>query len=162
MWNIRKNIQADALLNKKAKSCGCSRFIEKRKSTKYSPEISSYRAKVSNYKAHAKMAGREFSLTFDEAIKLFKSNCHYCNTPPSNTYNLISRNRKYTKGTVYCLSKIDDYTIKYNGIDRKDSNLGYTVANCVSCCFRCNSAKSDSSYNEFIAWPNNLVMYRNT
>ena len=32
-------------------------------------------------------------------------------------------------------------TIKENGIDRVDSNKGYTTVNCVPCCTMCNTMK---------------------
>ena len=38
----------------------------------------------------------------------------------------------------------------YNGIDRKDNNLGYEKANCVPCCKRCNQMKNDMTMDEFI------------
>ena len=37
-----------------------------------------------------------------------------------------------------------------NGADRKDSNGGYTVDNVVPCCWGCNRAKKDKSYESFL------------
>jgi hypothetical protein len=39
---------------------------------------------------------------------------------------------------------------KYSGIDRIDSNLGYSRDNCVPCCKRCNLAKRKMSYGDFL------------
>ena len=44
----------------------------------------------------------------------------------------------------------------YNGVDRKDNNLGYTIDNCVPCCHRCNSMKSNLSYQNFIQHISNI------
>ena len=38
----------------------------------------------------------------------------------------------------------------YNGIDRKDNNIGYIIENCVSCCGICNRMKMDMSYDDFL------------
>jgi hypothetical protein len=38
----------------------------------------------------------------------------------------------------------------YNGIDRVDSNIGYTLENCVPCCEAVNRMKMDLSKEEFI------------
>jgi hypothetical protein len=38
----------------------------------------------------------------------------------------------------------------YNGIDRRENSIGYTLANCVSCCGPCNMMKKVLSYAEFI------------
>jgi 5-methylcytosine-specific restriction endonuclease McrA len=40
----------------------------------------------------------------------------------------------------------------YNGLDRIDSNLGYSVANCVPCCTKCNYAKGNMTLLEFKEW----------
>jgi 5-methylcytosine-specific restriction endonuclease McrA len=33
-----------------------------------------------------------------------------------------------------------------------DNSKGYTVENSVPCCYRCNHAKRDYSYGEFVDW----------
>lgn len=38
----------------------------------------------------------------------------------------------------------------YNGIDRMDNDTGYTEANCIPCCGRCNWMKSTYSGEDFI------------
>jgi hypothetical protein len=42
------------------------------------------------------------------------------------------------------------------GLDRVDSDLGYHQTNVVPCCYRCNKAKSNSSYKEFKEWMQKL------
>ena len=39
---------------------------------------------------------------------------------------------------------------KYNGIDRVDNKIGYELDNCVSCCIKCNKAKSYFGQDEFL------------
>lgn len=38
-----------------------------------------------------------------------------------------------------------------NGIDRKDSRIGYTETNCVSCCSACNYSKRTLSMEDFLS-----------
>lgn len=69
-------------------------------------------------------------------MKLFTSKCFYCGCSPSRT-------RKIKRG-------YGEFT--YNGIDRKNSSLGYTLDNCVPCCTFCNLTKSNTSFDDFILW----------
>lgn len=62
----------------------------------------------------------------------FKQNCYYCGNAPSN---------KRTRDTG-----IATY---YQGLDRVDNNLGYTIENIVPCCKYCNSFKLDRTEEEF-------------
>jgi hypothetical protein len=49
-----------------------------------------------------------------------------------------------------------------SGVDRKNSNLGYTEENCVPCCARCNRirGKDDISHSEMIEVANLLKRLR--
>lgn len=47
-----------------------------------------------------------------------------------------------------------------NGVDRVDNALGYTVANCVSCCSECNRGKSNKSTSDFIDWVSRVYWWR--
>lgn len=38
---------------------------------------------------------------------------------------------------------------KFNGLDRVDSNVGYTFLNVVPCCYDCNVMKSDLTLEKF-------------
>jgi len=82
------------------------------------------------YKKDAKKRGLEWELTKDEAFVLFSGNCHYCDAQSTN-------NSKGVNG---------DY--KYNGIDRLNSNVGYNILNCVSCCKHCNRIKGTMDLDE--------------
>ena len=88
----------------------------------------------SHYKAQAKFRKREFFLTKKQFRKLIKGNCSYCGNSPFAIWQY-----KYRSSNVV-----------YNGIDRVDSNKGYTVDNCVSCCQHCNYMKRSFTLDEFI------------
>jgi len=82
------------------------------------------------YKRQAKSRGIQFSLSIEEFKSVVFEPCHYCGELPT----------------------IDCYSMLRNGIDRINSDEGYTVDNCVPCCKICNVAKSNTTQEEFFAW----------
>lgn len=48
----------------------------------------------------------------------------------------------------------------YNGIDRIDDSIGYTIDNCVTCCRTCNWAKGNKDYSEFLFYIDRLIKNR--
>jgi len=74
-----------------------------------------------HYKSSAKQRGHEFSLSLEDFSKFWQKNCTYCNQ-----------------------------IILTVGLDRVNSQKGYTLDNVVSCCRNCNIAKNDRSVSEFI------------
>lgn len=84
------------------------------------------------YQKNAKKRALSFELSKDEFRKITTSNCYYTNLPPS----LIHK----TPGCEYI----------YNGIDRLDNNIGYTINNSVSCNPSINRMKMGLPYSEFI------------
>lgn len=132
--------------------CGCKKWEQKNKihaNLKYEPKEASYRAKIANYKSHAKRRNINWDLSIEEAINLLRNNCYYCNEIPLNYYNVREKHRDYVK---YSRIKNEEYNIFYNGIDRINNNLGYTIDNCVSCCTQCNTAKLNFTLDEFKNW----------
>lgn len=67
-------------------------------------------------------------------VELSQKPCHYCGVSFSNT------------------RKNKSVTFRYNGLDRIDSSRDHSPDNIVSCCKRCNTAKMDITYQEFIEW----------
>lgn len=68
--------------------------------------------KYTQYKSGAKKRGIEFNLTKDEFMSLWQKVCYYCGS-----------------------------SIETIGIDRIDSNYGYSISNVVPCCAICNTMK---------------------
>lgn len=89
----------------------------------------------SSYKRGALLRNIEFHLSFDDVINLSQQNCHYCGIEPSNSTKAINKN-----GATQIL---------WNGIDRINNEIGYTLENCVTACKQCNFAKFKFSYKEF-------------
>jgi hypothetical protein len=95
-----------------------------------------------HYKQDARTRRRVFTLTKEQFRELTSGCCHYCGIEPA---------RKSTNITLKDYSAKESWNdYYYNGIDRLDSLAGYTIGNCVPCCRRCNYAKSDMPYDEFL------------
>jgi hypothetical protein len=88
-----------------------------------------------SYKANAKRRGFAWELSDKVFDTLSQSSCHYCGDLPNNE----SHNPRSNGGFIY------------NGLDRKDNEMGYLKENVVACCKRCNFLKRSMSYVEFIS-----------
>ena len=126
-----KNISSQSLRRKATTSCTC--FWKEKYKKEYGE--SSFNNIFRVYSNHSKRKMLEFHLSRDIFRQLLQSNCFYCNCPPSN--KSIRSNRSHG---AYI----------YNGIDRVDNNLGYTIDNCVPCCSMCNRMKSVFSQKDFL------------
>jgi hypothetical protein len=141
-------VTGESLRNGKSKSCGCllkeARHVKNKNSDRekamlllvYSPLKKRHRQKFNN----------ENYIDFETFKNLSTSNCFYCNSEPLNTQpDVRYETRKDKKEKLI----ITDFVLKYNGIDRVNSSLGYEFENVVSCCKNCNSAKMQLSTGEF-------------
>lgn len=121
-------------------SCGCHFYNEKRLSYGESSLNRAYR----QYRRHAKDKNRNIELTKEEFRDISQKDCYYCGSSPSN----ISKDHRSYGEFIY------------NGIDRVDNNLGYTLDNCVPCCIICNKAKSGMSQYKFLNWIKKLTDFQ--
>lgn len=121
----------------RTKSCGClnienicmpkpDRCLQKGEA--------SFNALYRKYSYKARKRKLDFSLTRQQFRTLITKDCFYCNKQPSNILSRDTYNGDFI----------------YNGIDRVNNTKGYTLENCVTCCFECNRAKGTLSYNQFI------------
>jgi hypothetical protein len=87
----------------------------------------------------AKKRGLECSLTYEECFDLCNiPTCEYCGEDLKRT---VYKKHKQKDGPAYRTALID----------RKDSSIGYTKDNCVSCCWYCNNLKSNRfTHDEFL------------
>lgn len=92
-----------------------------------------YEKKLKKYKINAKNRDLSFELPDSYAIQLFFSNCHYCGAEPGE---------------------------KLSGIDRIDSNRGYSVDNTCSACKTCNFLKGILSVEDFLKKCSEIVTHR--
>jgi hypothetical protein len=138
-----------ATLNRgSATSCGCSKKERIGKLNRKPAGESAKNRLLSNYKRAAKRRNLDFQLTKEEFEILTQGECHYCGSKPFTSTSTINPN--------------GHSQILYNGIDRKDNNMGYILANCVSCCKNCNFAKYEFSYESFLAYIDRLVNFHVT
>lgn len=86
----------------------------------------------SNYKRSANDKNLEFGLAYDVFDEIVKAPCYYCGTIQD-------------KG--------------FNGIDRQNSEIGYVVDNCVSCCQMCNYMKASLSVDAFLGRVEHILTY---
>lgn len=87
----------------------------------------------SKYKSSACYRKLEFTLTKDEFKHIIARSCHYCGKHNDETHQ--------------------------NGIDRKDSLVGYFTGNCVPCCWPCNKMKDETGHAEFIRHCRKVAMH---
>lgn len=116
-------------------SCGC---YQQDNRSKYSlPKgRASANTLYSIYKWNANKRSISWGLSKEEFFRLAQMLCFYCGAKPKQRYKNSGGNGAYI----------------HNGIDRVDSNKGYTSENCVSCCKHCNRAKWDRDVEEFLEW----------
>lgn len=136
----RVEVVGYALISGKTKSCGCLFKEIIRKPYKEA----SFNSIYSEYKKRAIKRNLEFSLERDYFKEITLKACTYCGTDPSQFRALNGMYGTYV----------------YNGIDRVDSDKGYTVDNCVPCCAICNRAKYVLSVEEFQEWINRLIKFQ--
>jgi 5-methylcytosine-specific restriction endonuclease McrA len=135
-----KIIAGGALTSGNSKSCGCAQresipiSAARRKGKRLgSPGEANLAIIVRNTNNGAVSRGYDMKLTIDDIKNLAKGNCKYCGKSPIEIYD-------------------DDHLIDiyYNGIDRVNNDLGYTLSNCVTCCKICNQIKLNHAYEDFI------------
>lgn len=123
------------------RGCGCRRSETGLQSRKYDPKISSARSVWRPY-------GRD-GCDFETFLLLSQQPCYYCGSAPYKSFNIgLVKLNAGEKVSAFALE--DGYFI-YNGLDRLDSSKLHTTDNIVPCCYRCNCAKNDMSFDEFIS-----------
>ncbi len=133
---LEREVILGSLLSGKSGSCGLRGC---RNGNVLPRGVASFNFLFLQYQHAAKSRGYDWKLTKEEFLLLTGLSCHYCGAIPnqeSKSYGNNSFNGNYV----------------YNGVDRKDNSVGYTVDNCVPCCGLCNQKKWRTSYEEFVAW----------
>ncbi len=132
-------VDKDSVLKGLTTSCGCVRseissriFKEINKNSK--PTVGAINRLYKSYEKGALKRDYCFELNINDFKRLINKNCYYCNRLPIQK----AQNKSKT-----------DYLL-YNGLDRIDNNLGYTLDNVVPCCKHCNVAKMSLSKEQFL------------
>ena len=125
-WEVRSDVL------KGLKSCGkCLNWLEGE---------AAFSELYGMYKKRALARFGFFGLNKNEFRTLTKQQCYYCGSSPGNVYK-----KKWHYGAYV-----------YNGIDRFENTIGYTIENSFPCCKICNYAKRDMSIEKFNIWLNNI------
>lgn len=138
---IEKSFMAWDLHSGGVESCGCKgreKAMELARSlglshTRNAGPVAA-RQLYANYKHGAKKRGLEFSISYEEAVAMYRQPCMYCGEHPSK------------------INVVKNSFFVYNGIDRVDNGLGYISGNCVPCCKKCNEVKRAMALDEFKAY----------
>lgn len=154
-----KEVPRFNLVNGFSNSCGC---VARGKNI-LPPGEATLNEKYATCRHTAKLRNLEFNLTKEEYVEIVKSNCYYCGEPPSK-YNKYLRKdgslRKESRNNKITQFTIDRAWVNINTVDRIDSDVGYTVTNCVPACWPCNEMKMDSNINDFIKKIYKIVDYQ--
>ncbi len=126
----------------KKRSCGCLQRESNQTNAKamhasnnLPPGVAAFNLLFASYRCSAEARAIAFDLTKDEFRELTQLPCFYCGAAPKIIYAPNLPNGGYI----------------YNGIDRKDSGIGYSSENCVPCCKMCNWMKNTLSVDVFIS-----------
>lgn len=146
---VEKTVQLGNIKSGSSKRCDKCGYEARAKKNRLKGDQSGLvnkRCAFGRYKQGAVKRGLNFSITLDEFLDLASKNCYYCDSEPSNCYNLT-----HSKGPRKGKPRAGKPFI-HNGIDRLDSDKGYDRNNCVPCCKKCNIAKSSMGELEFYDW----------
>mgnify|MGYP002132230727 CR=1 FL=1 len=97
------------------------KVLDERLEDEEKSRASTFRSRLNYWQRGAECRGIVWALTEDEFASLWGLPCTYCG------------------GSIETI-----------GIDRKNSNIGYRLHNCVPCCSRCNMMKGSRSTEEFV------------
>ena len=133
---VIKTVGANTLLyraNSQYRKTGetlCSNCANKRMSGEANSQYKHGNSRYCEYRYNATKRGFYFKLSIDEFEHLTSLECHYCGGVSSNW----------------------DERSRGNGVDRKNSDIGYDYPNCVPCCSKCNFIKNSMPYDDFITY----------
>lgn len=125
------------------RSCGCLRKDEVSQRKRKPDQDVALRQIWNYYRRNAKLRGLKWSLTWAKFATLVQAPCHYCGA--------VGVNETKVRSFVH-RTEASYRVFRNNGVDRKNSKLGYTDDNCLTACKRCNIAKSTMTKQEFILW----------
>lgn len=106
--------------------------------------VSRFNVLFKRYASQAARRGFSFDLTAEDCQIFFSSKCAYCGIEPSQVCSQPGSNGYYV----------------YNGIDRKNPLIGYSLDNCVAACKWCNYAKRNLSFEEWNEWMDRMAAWR--
>jgi 5-methylcytosine-specific restriction endonuclease McrA len=128
------------------RSCGClfgDALVERNHGKRIDDRLAAVNHLFYAQKKDAKRRGLAWTISRVDFEKLIFASCTYCGRPPSNEITVTRLKR----------------TLVYSGLDRQDNVKGYTLANVVPCCKRCNVAKNNMTFTEWQEWVEDLARH---
>lgn len=158
-------VAGSKMKSQSTKSCGCyRREVESKQNSIHTrmsrvTENSVYALLekslyISYKKRHETKNPNEIFLEKEKFLELIKKNCHYCDSPPQNEKILDSNSKQIS------YNKFSYIKLIYNGLDRVNNEIGYTVDNIVPCCIVCNKMKSAMNVEDFYAHINKIINFK--
>lgn len=138
-------VTGESLRYGKSKSCGCYKENYKPKNMIRNRELAILKFQYSHLIRRHKKRFNTKPISFEIYQKLVKDSCRYCGVQFSSE---LEDRRCWTKSK----GLISDTRVKVNGVDRINSEKGYVLDNCVTCCKHCNTAKNTMSEDDFYKW----------
>ena len=117
-------------------STTCGRCPDRGESSRFPPGVVGRNLTFAAYRRRAHKFEVPFDITVDDFEQISGLPCAYCGAEPGNRLSDRNGEGKFT----------------YNGLDRVEPKLGYTLTNIVPACIVCNRAKSDQTLEEFRSW----------
>ena len=108
----------------------CSNCANKRMVGEKNSQYKHGNNRFCEYRSNARRRQLEFNLSIEEFEELVSKECHYCGGFSVDRF-------EKSRG---------------QGIDRKNSEIGYVSSNCVPCCSTCNFVKNSMRYDDFIKY----------
>mgnify|MGYP001564791745 CR=1 FL=1 len=134
-------VNAHVLVREHRKSCGCGRETpNKAKDRRLHLLKKLYRDLIWRHDERTDV-GTDISL--EDFERLILSDCFYCGLEPCH----VKYDKRFWSKNG---GRVSDTIIRHNEIDRIDSSRGYFIDNVVSCCHKCNLAKSTLSREQFL------------
>jgi len=141
------DVSSKHLISGATKSCGCKQAeLRLEQIGILSEKDRAVNHILDSYRRGANSRELEFLLTREEFAELIEQRCHYCGSLPDKCL-VIHR-------------VIDSVMFNHSGIDRMNPEIGYIKDNCQPCCWNCNRAKWEKSYEEWMLWLDGLVKFR--
>lgn len=128
----KKTIRRSDIRDGSVKSCGCLAKERCGGLNKLPIGEAAFNGLFLRYQIRAKKLKCAFSIEKLRFRELINKKCYYCHALPGNH--------------VY---KAHNGDLPYNGLDRKDTALGYTAENVVTCCAECNWMKRTMSIESY-------------
>ena len=102
-------VTTSSLMSGSSKSCGCYGKERREESLSLPIGQAAFNRLFRSYKNGAQKRNLDFSLTKNEARKLFEENCYYCGVEPQTSVNEGCSDRNFNGDFIYnCIDRIDN------------------------------------------------------